>query len=333
MLLDVRELVMEEQRQEHLILNKVLHILLSSTRETDLCGWYEDGCVLGTILTELPSGSPLGAVNTILARVNAALLQTLGLTQVNLLRFSFHVFPEVSNDDTSGPISADLKLYPDLVDRKVSRRVAQAIKRSIDVTGSLFLLVLLSPLMIGIAVMIKLTSRGTIFFRQKRVGQYGHPFTFLKFRSMRSNTNAALHREYVTQFISGATQNSAGGNGAGVYKLTKDPRVTLFGSFLRRTSLDELPQLFNVLMGQMSLVGPRPPIPYECACYGTWHRRRLLEAKPGITGLWQVSGRSRTKFDDMVRLDLRYVTSWSLWLDFKIMFQTPRAVFSGDGAY
>ncbi len=117
------------------------------------------------------------------------------------------------------------------------------------------------------------------------------------------------------------------------YKLTNDPRITRIGGFLRKTSFDEIPQFLNVLRGEMSLVGPRPPIPYEVESYDIWHRRRLLGVKPGITGLWQVAGRSRTTFDEMVRLDLQYAKSWSFWLDLKILLQTPRAVVAGDGAY
>jgi lipopolysaccharide/colanic/teichoic acid biosynthesis glycosyltransferase len=119
----------------------------------------------------------------------------------------------------------------------------------------------------------------------------------------------------------------------GTYKITKDPRVTPVGHFLRKTSLDELPQFFNVLLGDMSLVGPRPAIPYECEEYDVWHRRRLLEMKPGITGLWQVRGRSATTFDEMVRIDIKYVQEWSLWLDIKIILQTPWVVLKGKGAY
>jgi lipopolysaccharide/colanic/teichoic acid biosynthesis glycosyltransferase len=118
-----------------------------------------------------------------------------------------------------------------------------------------------------------------------------------------------------------------------VFKLTNDPRITPIGRLLRRTSLDELPQFLNVLKGQMSLVGPRPPIPYEVDCYEAWHKRRLLTVKPGITGLWQVKGRSRTTFDEMVRLDLQYARTWSLWLDLKIILKTPGAMVSGDGAH
>ncbi len=137
--------------------------------------------------------------------------------------------------------------------------------------------------------------------------------------------------------ITESRNGRANGNGSalpqnGVYKLTNDSRITPVGRFLRKTSLDEFPQFFNVLKGDMSLVGPRPPIPYECEKYDVWHKRRILEVKPGITGLWQVKGRSSTTFDDMVRLDLNYVTHWSLLLDLKILFQTPFAVLKGKGA-
>jgi lipopolysaccharide/colanic/teichoic acid biosynthesis glycosyltransferase len=166
------------------------------------------------------------------------------------------------------------------------------------------------------------------------VGQYGEVFTFYKFRTMVVSSDSSLHKDYVKRFIAGkAPAKIQGENPSGVYKIVDDPRVTRIGKYLRRGSLDELPQLFNVLKGDMSLVGPRPPVPYECDLYDLWHRRRVLEAKPGMTGLWQVMGRSRTKFDDMVRLDLRYARSWSLWLDMKILWKTPRAVLTGEGAY
>ena len=157
---------------------------------------------------------------------------------------------------------------------------------------------------------------------------------FLKFRSMYVNNDTQVHKQYVQRLIAGkADKHPSNGNGEGVYKLTKDSRITRIGAFLRRTSLDELPQFLNVLKGEMSLVGPRPPIPYEVEAYEIWHRRRLLEAKPGITGLWQVSGRSRVKFDDMVRLDLQYARNWSPWMDIKILLRTPGAVVLGEGAH
>jgi lipopolysaccharide/colanic/teichoic acid biosynthesis glycosyltransferase len=151
---------------------------------------------------------------------------------------------------------------------------------------------------------------------------------------MHAACDPAVHKEYVTRFIAGdVAPGASAGNGQTVYKLTRDPRLTPIGGFLRKTSLDEFPQFFNVLRGEMSLVGPRPPIPYEIEAYDVWHRRRLLEVKPGVTGLWQVTGRSRLRFDDMVRLDLRYASTWSVWLDLKILVRTPYAVFSGEGAH
>jgi lipopolysaccharide/colanic/teichoic acid biosynthesis glycosyltransferase len=151
---------------------------------------------------------------------------------------------------------------------------------------------------------------------------------------MYTNNDSKIHQEFIQQFIAGQAgpDKSAQGKTA-VYKITNDPRVTAVGRFLRKTSLDEFPQFWNVLRGEMSLVGPRPPVPYEYQVYDTWHRRRVLEVRPGVTGLWQVSGRSRMCFDDMVRLDLRYSQSWSLGLDLKILMATPRAVLGGEGAY
>jgi lipopolysaccharide/colanic/teichoic acid biosynthesis glycosyltransferase len=203
-----------------------------------------------------------------------------------------------------------------------------------DIVGSALALMLFAPLLLVVTIAIKLTSEGPVFFRQKRVGQYGEQFVFLKFRSMYVNNDSSVHKEYVKQLIAGSAQSQPGSeNGNGVYKLTQDSRVTRVGTFLRRSSLDELPQFINVLKGEMSLVGPRPAIAYEVQEYDIWHRRRVLEAKPGITGLWQVNGRSRVKFDDMVRLDLRYAKTWSPWMDLKILLRTPVAVVFGDGAY
>jgi lipopolysaccharide/colanic/teichoic acid biosynthesis glycosyltransferase len=147
---------------------------------------------------------------------------------------------------------------------------------------------------------------------------------------MHVNADPKIHQQYVENLIQSQPRAEAKQI---VYKIVDDPRVTRIGHFLRRSSLDELPQFWNVLKGEMSLVGPRPPLPYEVARYKRWHRRRVLEAKPGITGLWQVTGRSRTTFDEMVRLDLRYARTYSVWTDVKILLATPRAVLSGRGAY
>lgn len=207
-------------------------------------------------------------------------------------------------------------------------------KRAMDITGSLTAIFLFCPLMLLIAPLIKLTSPGPVLFRQKRLGLLGKPFTFLKFRSMKTACDPSLHKAYVTKLIKGEnSQIDKGKPDQPVYKITDDPRVTPIGKFLRKSSLDELPQFFNVLNGDMSLVGPRPPIPYECDQYKRWHCRRVLEVKPGITGLWQVSGRSSTTFDEMVRLDLKYVRTWNPWLDVKILFKTFWAVISAKGGY
>jgi lipopolysaccharide/colanic/teichoic acid biosynthesis glycosyltransferase len=150
---------------------------------------------------------------------------------------------------------------------------------------------------------------------------------------MRTDCDARIHEEYVSQFIAGRVDGTNQGSEKPVFKMQGDPRVTRLGRFIRRTSLDELPQFWNVMVGNMSLVGPRPPLPYEFKAYDLWHRRRVLEIKPGITGLWQVEGRSRTRFDEMVRLDLKYARAWSIWLDVKILLQTPGAVLTGEGAH
>lgn len=314
-------------------LENIVPTLLVNTRETDITGWYKDGSVLGVMFTELEIEDKEPILRTMLERVSGALRENLTFDQFNKVSISFHLFPENWNHD-SDERPSNPALYPDLTKRDESRRSFQIMKRLMDIIGSLGALLLLSPVLVAIATAIKLTSKGPVLFKQKRIGEYGKPFTFLKFRSMYVNNDAREHREYVQKLIAGkAEKQPSNGNGAGVYKLTKDPRVTRVGSFLRRTSLDELPQFLNVLEGKMSLVGPRPPVPYEVEAYHVWHRRRLLEAKPGITGLWQVNGRCRIKFDDMVRLDLQYARSWSPWMDVKILLRTPGAVVLGEGAH
>jgi lipopolysaccharide/colanic/teichoic acid biosynthesis glycosyltransferase len=207
-----------------------------------------------------------------------------------------------------------------------------AFKRLIDIVGSAAALLVCLPLLWLIALAIKATSKGPVLFSQTRVGQYGKRFIVLKFRTMYTDIDRSIHKKFVTTLIADKEQSEPSiQNGKPIYKLTNDKRITKIGSFLRRTSLDELPQFFNVLRGEMSLVGPRPAVRYEVAAYQTWHRRRVLEFKPGITGLWQVEGRSKVKFDDMVRMDLHYATSWSIWLDLKLLLRTPLAVLKGTG--
>lgn len=207
------------------------------------------------------------------------------------------------------------------------------LKRGLDVVGSSIALVLLSPLMLVVAALIKLTSPGPVIFSQQRIGRGGIPFTFYKFRSMRTDSDDRVHREYVASLIDGEPISDGEVAGvAGSFKLKNDPRVTPIGRFIRRTSIDEVPQFWNVLKGDMSLVGPRPPVPYMVDRYKAWHLSRAFEAKPGLTGIWQVEGRSRVSFDDMVRMDLRYLRECSLGLDLIILMRTVRVVLTGEGA-
>ena len=310
-------------------LDNIMSALLSVTRETDLTGWYKDRTVVGVLFTGLVGNDKNAILSTILSKVSTALRSQLTFDQFNRVGISFHFFPDDWDHEDSGRPS-NPALYPDLLRSESGRQSLLVMKRIMDVAGSAVLLVLCLPLFLFIALAIKISSKGPILFRQQRVGQHGKLFMFLKFRSMHIDNDHGVHQEYVRKLIAGEAERIASNDsGEGVYKLANDKRITRIGKFLRKTSLDELPQFLNVFKGEMSLVGPRPPIPYELAAYQTWHRRRLLQFKPGITGLWQVTGRSLVKFDDMVRLDLRYATSWSPWLDFKILMRTPGAVIKG----
>ena len=310
-------------------LDKVISAMLSSTRETDVVGWYKDQTTVGVMFTGLAIEDKNSVLSTILSRVSSALRDELSSEQFSQISLSFHFFPDRWDHESSGRPS-NPALYPDLFSTNNGKHSLLVMKRAMDIAGSALLLVLLAPLLVIIALAVKVSSKGPVLFRQHRVGQYGRRFTFLKFRSMRADNDPSVHREYVTKLIAGQAERMPSRvDGQGVYKLAGDKRITPVGRFLRKTSLDELPQFLNVLKGDMSLVGPRPPIPYELAAYQTWHRRRVLAVKPGITGLWQVTGRSCVKFDDMVRLDLRYATSWSPWLDIKILLRTPGAIIKG----
>jgi exopolysaccharide biosynthesis polyprenyl glycosylphosphotransferase len=207
------------------------------------------------------------------------------------------------------------------------------LKRACDLLAASLMLIVVSPVMLVIALVIKKTSPGPVLFAQERLGRDGRPFKFFKFRTMEHNSDDAIHRQFVSMFIGGDADGCADTNaGDQVFKMKRDPRVIPFGAILRKTSLDELPQLFNILMGEMSLVGPRPPIAYEIENYQPWHMERL-KAVPGLTGLWQVSGRSTVSFEEMVRLDIRYINNWSPWRDFVILLKTIPVVFQGTGGY
>jgi lipopolysaccharide/colanic/teichoic acid biosynthesis glycosyltransferase len=306
----------------------VIQSLCAVVRDTDAVGWYKSREILGVAFTDLKESERTVARNSIDRKLKQALQATLPAERAEDIRVTYHIFPE--SDAVSG--SGDPIFYADCAP-VAPPTAARILKRSMDVMGSLLALLVLSPLMLLIALAVKLTSEGPVCCRQKRIGQGGRRFTFLKFRSMFHNSDPSLHRNYVTRMIAGQNVAQVHRAEVGIYKIVNDPRITPIGRLLRRSSLDELPQFFNVLKGDMSLVGPRPPLPYEFECYSAWHRRRVLEVKPGLTGLWQVYGRGRTNFDEMVRLDLRYARQWSLWLDLKLLLKTPIIVILGAGAY
>jgi lipopolysaccharide/colanic/teichoic acid biosynthesis glycosyltransferase len=199
-----------------------------------------------------------------------------------------------------------------------------ATKRAMDVLVAATLLLILLPVFLAVAIAVRLESQGPVFYRGERIGRFGSRFTMVKFRSMRADCDPTAHAAFVQSLLRDETKCE-------VYKVPQDPRITRVGAFLRRTSLDELPQLLNVVLGDMSLVGPRPDVPYAVENYADWMHRRL-DAKPGMTGLWQVSGRSRLSLLEMYRLDVSYVGSASLAYDLRILVRTPSALLVRNGA-
>jgi lipopolysaccharide/colanic/teichoic acid biosynthesis glycosyltransferase len=304
------------------------------TRETDVMGWLAGRTAIGIILHEVHAADA-SYPRELEVRIRRELARRFDANTV--AGFSIHLHVHANHPPASAPDPIEEE-EPAPVDRSAlleptHRRSAlyDGLKRLFDIVMSATLLALLAPLLLLIAALVKLKSPGPSLFRQVRVGRMMKPFKMLKFRTMYLNVDHSLHHAFVSQFINAGGQDQQSGK-PGFFKLVNDPRITPIGAVLRKTSLDELPQLWNVLRGEMSLVGPRPALPYEVEQYKRWHTRRVLEAMPGITGLWQVGGRSRTTFDDMVRLDLRYAKARSLWTDVKILLATPAAVFTGKGA-
>jgi lipopolysaccharide/colanic/teichoic acid biosynthesis glycosyltransferase len=306
--------------------NAVIDALVAATQDTHVVGWVKAHALIGVIVPDLGEPDLREACEQIEARYRRELAERFAPEAAGGLSIRTHVYPA-----SPRAVNGFEPLHVALEPRRSRAGRRDPVKRALDLAASSTLLALLSPALLLLGVLVKLTSRGTVLYRQVRIGQDMKPFQMLKFRTMQSNADHKIHQDYVSSFIKArghaheAAQN-------GFFKIANDPRVTPIGRILRKTSLDELPQLWNVLRGEMSLVGPRPPLPYELEQYEPWHSRRLLEAQPGITGLWQVTGRSRTTFDEMVRLDLRYARTRSLWTDIKILLATPAAVLSGRGA-
>jgi lipopolysaccharide/colanic/teichoic acid biosynthesis glycosyltransferase len=313
-------------------LEDALAALISNTRESDLVGWYRESVTLGVLFTEIGEGEKAATATALLQKMERALATGLGEENASKLEVSAHVFPEDWDGENSSWVS-DSKLYPELRSKTVRKHVHLGLKRALDVTCSTAILLVMFPILAVIAAIIKLTSKGPVLFQQERLGQFGARFKCLKFRTMYTNSDPGIHREYVRRFIAGNAESSGTADSQKpLYKLAGDRRITPIGRILRKTSLDEFPQFWNVLRGEMSLVGPRPPLAYEFEVYDVWHRRRVLEMKPGITGPWQIGGRNRIRFEEMVRLDLSYAQRWSLWLDIKILLATPWALLVGDCA-
>lgn len=308
------------------MLNGAVTGVASCIRETDVLGWYQRDATLGILMTEVGSLESL-TIEKIMCKISANVEKNVRPDSFRGLTFDYRLFPDFEEQHRGK--TKTHHFYPDLCARHTPNVQAPVAKRLLDIVGSLLALVLLLPVFTVIALLVKRTSEGPVLFCQQRVGQRGRLFKFFKFRTMYVNNDPNIHREYVAKLIAG--DNDLKGRG-GLYKLAHDPRITPIGRFLRRSSLDELPQFFNVLIGDMSLVGPRPPLPYEFERYQVWHRRRVMELKPGLTGPWQVGGRSTTTFNEMVRIDLRYANSNSFWTDCAILLKTPTAVFSGRGA-
>ena len=309
----------------------VMEALSAVQSDSDLLGWFESRDTIGLIVPEIKSADLMSTCDRLESTFrNAIALQgDKELAQRFPIRVRVYPEPTTSNEMQVSP--TDPLLYPEFSTNVSAAPNFQTLKRGMDIIFSALLLILLLPMFTLIAVLVKLSSSGPIFFKQTRVGHLMKLFTMCKFRTMYATADHQVHHDYVSWFITASDQVQPQEK-QDVFKLTNDTRITPIGRFLRRTSLDELPQLWNVLIGDMSLVGPRPPLPYELQQYKPWHRGRVLEAKPGMTGLWQVVGRSRTTFDEMVRLDLRYARTKSLWTDIKILLATPKAVISGKGA-
>jgi lipopolysaccharide/colanic/teichoic acid biosynthesis glycosyltransferase len=296
---------------------------LSPSFDGDLVGWFEQDSTLGLIRLA-GADDPADVAAEIAGTIQHNVAHCLRRGQLRSCSIRVEVYSPQSESTSTSLVSTTTRP----AERHLSTVVA---KRGLDIVGSALFLMAFSPVFLIISALVKLTSKGPVLFAQQRVGIDGRPFQMLKFRTMHLNADDSIHQRYMAEFIQ--SNRPSGADASVPFKIVDDQRVTRIGRFLRRSSLDEFPQFWNVLKGDMSLVGPRPPIPYEVARYKRWHRRRVLEAKPGITGLWQVAGRSRVTFDEMVRMDLRYAKNHSVLTDVAILLATPRAVILGKGAH
>jgi len=324
-------LFIREMRERPALGYRVIGVV--DTRATDGQLTYEEVPVIGTLETLPEVIRDSGANEVIIAdpEVNGDALFEVMMrcgrrrgVEFRIAPSLFNCLPRKTEIDQIGVLPM-IRLF-----REPLSSSARIIKRTFDLIVAALAIALLFPVWLLIALLIKLDSKGPVFYTQERVGMDGRLFLLYKFRTMKAGADSELHREYQHAFIAGRAEANLGNEQKPTYKLLADPRITRVGKLLRRTSLDEVPQLLNVLSGDMSLVGPRPPIPYEVEAYELWHRKRL-DMKPGLTGLWQVSGRNRLPFEEMVRLDLFYIENWSLLLDLKIILRTGFVMLGGQG--
>lgn len=322
-------LFIREMRERPALGYRVIGVV--DTRPVDAPSNYENVPVIGTLesLPEVIRDSGANEVIIADADVNAEVLFEVMMrcgrrrgVEFRIAPSLFNCLPRKTEIDQIGVLPM-IRLF-----REPLSSGARILKRSFDLIVAALAIVLLLPVWLLTALLIKLDSKGPVFYTQERVGMDGRLFLLYKFRTMKAGADSQLHREYQKAFIAGRAEANIDNDNKPTYKLLADPRITRIGKLLRRTSLDEVPQLLNVLSGDMSLVGPRPPIPYEVEAYELWHRKRL-DMKPGLTGLWQVSGRNRLPFEEMVRLDLFYIENWSLLLDLKIILRTVLVMIEG----
>jgi len=326
-------LFIREMRERPALGYRVIGVIDTNIAEANTADSYEGVPVVGT-LDGLPEAiRDSGANEVIIAdpQVNGDALFEVMMrcgrrrgVEFRIAPSLFNCLPRKTEIDQIGVLPM-IRLF-----REPLSSGARILKRSSDLIISALAIGLLLPLWLLVALLIKLDSKGAVFYTQERVGMDGRLFLLYKFRTMVADADAELHREYQRAFIAGRAEANLGNEQKPTYKLLADPRITRVGKFLRKTSLDEVPQLLNELLGDMSIVGPRPPIPYEVEAYELWHRKRL-DMKPGLTGLWQVSGRNRLSFEEMVRLDLFYIENWSLLLDLQIILRTGFVMLGREG--
>jgi lipopolysaccharide/colanic/teichoic acid biosynthesis glycosyltransferase len=316
-------------------LRQLASIILSCSRGSDIKGWYRDGRQLRVALV-LHNTKPENS-----ERVKETVFNLFndwtrskynGNGKIRQLVCDKSIYPK-SLVKPDGPSRADrrsedFEISPLNNRRSLIWRPLPIWKRIMDIVGSCIVLVLCSPVLLLTAIYIKIISPGPILFKQRRIGYLGKPFTMWKLRTMNANTDTSGHRQYLESLIKGEGDGSGGNADLPMVKQdSNNKQIIPLGMLIRKSSLDEIPQLINVLLGEMSMVGPRPPIPYEASEYLHWHKHRF-ETVPGMTGLWQVNGKNRTTFKEMVRLDIKYARNRTFWMDVVILIKTFNVVFS-----